>query len=347
MRTKHQLWAGILSAVGFFLLIIDTKTALNSAREGLHLCISAVIPSLFPFFILSSVINSLLIGKKFSGLQPLRKLINIPKGAESLLLLGFLGGYPIGAQCITDAYENGKLNRNDAWRMLGFCSNSGPAFIFGMVGCLFDQPSIPWILWILHMVCALIVGCLLPRNRNHRCTITEGPPLPIAMALKESLKVMSVVCGWVMLFRIVIGFCEHWFFWMLPSQIQVGLAGLLELSNGCFALQSISSPGQRFILSAGILGFGGICVAMQTVSLTGDLGTGMYFPGKLLHGLISTVMAAVIQTLIFSEGSRYNFPPTSFVLCLLLIAGIVILVRHKKKTVEIPIEIVYNTEEAA
>lgn len=336
MRTKRQLWTGILAATGFLLLVIDTKTALSSAQEGIRLCISVVIPSLFPFFILSSIINSLLIGKRIPGLKALSKITNIPIGAESLLVLGFLGGYPIGAQCINDAYTKGTLNRKDALRMFGFCSNSGPAFIFGMAGCLFDKPIIAWILWILHMVCSLIVGCLLPRNRNHPCSITEVSPLPISTALKESLKVMSIVCGWVVVFRVVIGFCHHWFFWILPSPVQAGLAGLLELSNGCFALQNIPLQGLRFILCAGMLGFGGLCVAMQTVSLTGDLGTGMYFPGKLLHGLISMLAAGIIQMLLFPKYDRYDLPPSSIIFFLSLIAGITILVHYKKKIVAIP-----------
>lgn len=336
MGKKNQLWTGIIAAIGFFVLLIDTKTALLSAQEGISLCISTVIPSLFPFFVLSSFINTSLLGKRIRMLQPICKICGIPQGAESLLMLGFLGGYPIGAQCISDAYAKGALKKADAQRMLGFCSNSGPAFIFGMIGSLFSHPLLPWILWLLHILSALLVGCILPRNITQPCAISERKPLAISNTLKNCLSVMASVCGWVVLFRVVIGFCQHWFLWFLPESIQAFLSGILELSNGCFALQNVTSDAVRFILCAGILGFGGICVGLQTVSVTNDLGTGMYFPGKLLHGLISIVAAVILQQFLFPSQKRFSLSPILLLLCLIIATGILFILYGKKKVVAIP-----------
>lgn len=336
MGKKNQLWTGIIAAIGFFVLLIDTKTALRSAQEGISLCISTVIPSLFPFFLLSSFINTSLLGKKIRILQPICKICDIPLGAESLLALGFLGGYPIGAQCISDAYEKGALKKADAQRMLGFCNNSGPAFIFGMIGSLFSHPLLPWILWFLHILSALLVGCILPRNVSQPCTISERKPLTISKVLKNCLSVMASVCGWVVLFRIAIGFCQHWFLWFLPESTQAFFSGILELSNGCFALQNVTSDGVRFILCAGMLGFGGICVGMQTVSVANELSTGMYFPGKMLHSLFSIFAAVILHPFLFPCENRLNLHPILLLLCLLITAGTIFMLYRKKKVVAIP-----------
>ena len=61
-------------AIGMCLLILDAKTALSSGAEGIKLCISTVIPSLFPFFILSAMINSTLFGTKIPILGALSRL---------------------------------------------------------------------------------------------------------------------------------------------------------------------------------------------------------------------------------------------------------------------------------
>jgi hypothetical protein len=43
-------------------------------------------------------------------LRPMQRLLKIPKGAESLLITGLIGGYPVGAKCISDRYRSGELS---------------------------------------------------------------------------------------------------------------------------------------------------------------------------------------------------------------------------------------------
>ena len=48
---KQRDRTSILAALGMIVLILDAKTALSGAREGIDLCMRTVIPALFPFFI--------------------------------------------------------------------------------------------------------------------------------------------------------------------------------------------------------------------------------------------------------------------------------------------------------
>lgn len=335
MIKKTQTWTSFLAIIGFLILVLDAKTALTSTQEGIKLCITTVIPALFPFFILSAIINASLMGKHFKLIQPLCKMCSIPDGAESLLLLGFLGGYPIGAQCINEAFAQGVLKKEDAQRMLGFCNNAGPAFIFGMVGSLFSQPYIPWLLWIIHIVCGLIVGCIIPKNNCRPLAINLKRTKAKSNIMKDTISSMVLVCGWVILFRIIISFCNLWFLWIFPEFLQVFFSGIIELSNGCYALQQISSPEIRFVLCAGMLGFGGLCVAMQTVSITSRLGTGMYFPGKLLHGSLSMLVAILIQQYLFEGNNTPDLKFAPLLLCSLIMITMFSL-YCKKKIVAIP-----------
>jgi sporulation integral membrane protein YlbJ len=336
MKSRHQLWTGIIGAVGMLVLILDAKTALTGAKEGIELCLYTVIPSLFPFFILSILINRSLTGKTFRLLRPIGKLCGIPEGAETLFLLGLLGGYPVGAQSISEAYHAKTLNRNDARRMLGFCNNAGPAFIFGMVGSLFDRPLIPWLLWGIHIVSGFLVGCILPGKSRSSCRPTQGSPITIPQALEKSVKTMALVCGWVIVFRVVFAFLQRWFLWLFPIDVQIWFTGILELSNGCFALHAITSHGTRFVVSAGILAFGGICVAMQTMSVTGELGTGMYFPGKLLQCCISIILAVISLQFIFNATQQWEISRIGIIAIALTASGLSVYTYRKKKIVAIP-----------
>lgn len=295
MEGRRKMIGGIAAAAGMGLLILDTKTAIAGARSGIDLCIRTVIPSLFPFFVLSVLLTASLIGRKIQPLGPVCRLCRIPEGAESLLLVGLLGGYPVGAQCINQAVEDGCLHREDARRMLAFCNDCGPAFLFGIVANLFDRWWNPWLLWAIHIASALCVGTLLP-GTPHPCRVRTANSVGPVQALERACKIMVGVCGWVVLFKVLLSFLQRWFLWMIPSGLQIVVQGLLELSNGCIALSGIGDLRSRFVLCAGILGFGGLCVGMQTWSVVSeDVDRRLYFPGKIAQGSISLFLAAVLQ----------------------------------------------------
>ena len=64
-------------------LILDGRTAIDGARQGIELCLRTVIPSLFPFFVLSILLTSSLLGSSLAVLRPLGRLFGMPDGAES------------------------------------------------------------------------------------------------------------------------------------------------------------------------------------------------------------------------------------------------------------------------
>ena len=336
MKHKNQIWTGVAAGAVMILLILDTKTALSGAKEGVLLCIYTVIPSLFPFFVVSCLINSVLLGKEIAVLRPIGKLCGIPQGAESLLMLGLLGGYPVGAQAVTDAYSRKLVTKGTAHRLLGFCSNAGPAFIFGMVSSQFAHVSIAWILWGIHILSALIVGTILPQKTEEICRIPIGEPLSLTQALNRSMKTMANVCGWIVLFRIILAVLTQWILWLLPQSLQVFTTGLLELSNGCLELSRIPERGTRFVLCASFLGFGGLCVGMQTSSAAKDLGTGMYFPGKVLQTLLSFLLAGFAENLVFPHEERFALPPSLYAITIVSSILLLLALQRRKKVVAIP-----------
>jgi hypothetical protein len=100
----------------FFLLLLlallffpDLATA--GAMEALRVCGSAVIPALFPFFLLSRLLASYL---------------PVPKRGPSYLpalLMSFLGGYPVGISTVVSLYEGGQISKSEAQKALRICNN--------------------------------------------------------------------------------------------------------------------------------------------------------------------------------------------------------------------------------
>lgn len=298
MKRKSS-FVGIGASLGMLILILDGKTAIAGGREGLELCLKTVIPSLFPFFLLSNLLTSAFAGGKIPLLRPLAFLCGVPAGGESLLITGFLGGYPVGAQAVASVFRSGQLSKDEAERMLAFCNNAGPAFLFGMAAAMFPQKGMVFILWLIHILGALFTAVLIPTKDMHPVTLSEAKSVTISEAMYSAIRVMGSVCSWVILFRVLIGFLNRWVLWLLPIPVKVLITGLLELTNGCCALASISSIPMRFVLCAGMLAAGGLCVTMQTISVTAGLSLKYYLLGKVMQILFSLILSCAWVAKIF------------------------------------------------
>ena len=337
LKTRRALWTGIAATFAMLLIILDAKTALTGANIGMELCLKTVIPSLYPFFVLSNLIRSSLIGQSVTILRPVGRFCGIPKGAESLMFLGLVGGYPVGARNVYQAYQSGQLTKSDAERMLGFCNNAGPAFIFGMVATLFSSPVVPWVLLGIQCVSAVGVAWILPGKSRAISANSDISKQNITAVIEQSTKTMAVVCGWVILFRVVITFAQRWIFWAFDPVVQVIIAGLLELSNGCLAMQTISSEATRFILSSCFLSLGGLCVALQTRSVVGDLSCRKLVIGKLLQCGLSFVVAGILQYILFPDSSIPLIIPAT-----VAAIALPVLLQYRKKVVAFPCSLLYN-----
>lgn len=306
MKLNKQLSVGIVSSIVMFMVILDAGTAVNAAEEAIQLCLNTIIPALLPFIVLSTLVSRNLTGYSFRFLRLIANATGVPEGAESLLLLSFAGGYPIGARSVYQSWQNGTLDKRTAQRLLCFCNNAGPAFIFGMGSFLFKNSAAPWLLWGIHIISAVIIGILTPGKVIASASVHTSDYYGPSAAVSESVGVTAQICIWIVIFRVIIGFCNRWFLWLLPTHMQILITGLLELSNGCHALTNVPSEALRFVLFSIILSFGGICVLMQTVTAVGALGISTYIKGKVAQCMMSLGIASVTQYFLYSPGERLD-----------------------------------------
>ena len=288
MVRRHNGLQGLLAAAGMLVLIFDSASAAEGAAAGVELCIKTVIPSLFPFFVLSSVLLS---KAAFSPPGFLLKALEIPESAASILIPAFLGGYPVGAKCVGDLYRRKQLRRADAERLLGFCSNAGPSFLFGMAAACFPERKTAWAIWMVHIASVLLTALAVPGRAETKPLSQPERQTDTDSVIASAAKAMGLVCCWVILFRMILTFLSRWVLWLLPPWARVLVTGSLELVNGCCRLTEIGDIRIRFILCCCMLSFGGICVLLQTASVTEGLRLRYYFRGKLLQALFSFLLS--------------------------------------------------------
>ncbi len=288
MSFRSLIWGGC-----FLILILDSRTALAGCTQGLELCLKNVIPALFPFLVLSPLFTASVYGESWGWMRPVCRWLRLSPGSTGYLVAGALGGYPVGAQCIRQGVDQGQLDPASARRMLGFCCNCGPGFLFGICASAFSSRWAPWVLWLIHLVSAGIVGRLLPGQISGETGRIAPRNISLTQALIQGVKTMGIICGWVVLFRLVICYGDG-LLSRLPAAAAVFLGGMLELTNGCCNLGWIQDEGLRFLVCEMMLSFGGLCVAMQTAGVTGDLGTGWYIPGKGMQCVFSGLLAGML-----------------------------------------------------
>ena len=327
-KTTHYLRI-LIPIVGMAGLILDSKTAAAGAADGIQLCLGVVIPSLFPFIFASLLFTSMLTANPPTFLNWIGRGLKLPHGAEGLLLVGLLGGYPVGAQAIAQSHAAGSIDEKTAGYLLAFCNNCGPAFLFGMVGSCFQESWMPWALWGIHVLSALCVGALIKINvstvvvkTSHHTTIVEG--------LYQSLRIVAGICGWVVIFRILISMTEKWLLSSLPELVQITLSGALELTNGCIRGAEINNTGIRFVLCEAFVSFGGLCVVMQTFSVASAVEKRLYLPGKLLQTGIGILLSYPIQYFVLPDDNQLVLPIWFLIAIGILCTAIVLQLRKSK-----------------
>ena len=140
MKTKRLFY--ISAALGLFTALLIFPLAASAAvKDGLSMCVRVIIPSLFPFFAVTNLLNELGVSKLAgNALSPLSsKLFGVSGQGAAAFIIGVTGGYPLGASYIAGLRRQQLISSDEASRLLIFCNNSGPAFIIGAAG---DRKSV-------------------------------------------------------------------------------------------------------------------------------------------------------------------------------------------------------------
>ena len=294
---KRKALILLVLALGAALLLRPAEAS-QAVRSGLGMCAATVIPALFPFFVVLSLLLKLgaaALLPRLCGpfLGPLFHLRGICAGP---LLAGLMGGYPAGAQTAAQLYEEGLLSRKEAEVCLGFCNNCGPAFLLSYAGVqVLGSSRAGGYLWLIHVASALLTGMILCRIAGMKSASAPlpalpGSRLPAAQALPQAVsgaaQAIVSICAFVVFFSVVTA--------LLPLTLPPAAAGILELVSGLSGL----TPGRSgFVTAAALAGWGGLSVHCQTMAVIGGLSARWHWAGKALQAGLSAALALAVTAL--------------------------------------------------
>ena len=144
-------------------IIISPAKYIAQGLNGISAWAFNVLPSVLPFMFFTKALSSLgQIEKLTRPFQRVTKaLFNTPPISFYAFFMAILSGYPVGSKMIADLYIQGKISKDEAYRMSAFCSTSGPMFIIGAVGVgMFKSSLVGYILFISHSLSAFLNGLI-------------------------------------------------------------------------------------------------------------------------------------------------------------------------------------------
>lgn len=281
----------LLCLFAMILLIHDSRHAIEGAKEGIELCIYTIIPTLFPFCVLSIIFRSMLSGKNWPLLRPIEQLCAMPEGCGLIFLIGLLGGYPIGAICVEQALKDKSIKPDEAKYLRAVCNNAGPSFIMGMLAPLFRNFKLGFVLILIQALSALLTNLLMSGESSGHIRTAPQRNIKIFTAIKQSCGNMLNICGIIVFFRTFLNIAKVYLSPYMTKELWAALVGALELTNGIISLSVFDRENLIFIVAAGMLSFGGLCVAMQTISISSPEAGKYYLSIKIIQAAISVILA--------------------------------------------------------
>lgn len=332
---KNSVYFACAVAILFIILIVaEPSICRNSAYKGLLLCGKIIIPSLFPFTM------CVLFIMKSGVFEELTKSLGFNFYEIGIILLSFIGGYPIGAKLLNEAVKEKQITSERAAKMLNFCVNAGPAFIVGAVGeGLLQSRELGYCLLLAHIIASVIIGVFLcfTMKKEKINKLKKIQKLGFAdnfvVSAAEAASTVMSICGFVILFSFIngyISYCAQKFAFLKSVTL------LTEVTNAVSQTDNVLSI-------AFLLGFSGFGIWFQILSIVRVFKINIleFALFRIFHGATSTALMFVILKIFcvsvstFSNGKSfdvtyiYSTPVLS--ICMLLMCIVFIISLQSKK----------------
>ena len=306
-RRYGQIFFLFCAAVAIFLGLRYSSVCAQGVSRGIDLAVSKLIPSLFPFMVISdmivntqaSLVLSRIIGKPFS------KLFAISSEGGAAFVFGMLFGFPVGILFAIGLYEDGRIDRRELSRLSLFVSMPSPAFFVSAVGeGLFGSAQFGLATYLCALFANIIIGVatrglflasageyLCARGRGERA---KGGNAFIG-AVTSSAKALLSISSFVVFFSMICEVIEYLLEPIIKNEVFFALFfGSMEMTGGVARASMLGAYGAP--IAAAILGFSGISVLCQFLSVTRSckLPIGGYLLAKLFLAAMGFLSSSLL-----------------------------------------------------
>ena len=296
--------------------IFDHSTAINQTIAfAFQLFINNVFPSLFPMFLISTMLVDIgipeFLGNIFQNIMA--KIFKTKGEASFVFFMSMITGFPSSAKYINDLMDKKLLNDKSASKILTFTFFSNPLFIINTVGIMFlNNKKLGLLILIAHILGNIIVG-LIFRKFNRTAIINNHISLKktskdlinkinetnifqvLLKGIKESLNTLIMIFGIITFFLIIINLINTNL--INNKIIQTIFAGLLEMTTGLKNVSLLDIPiKSKALISMAFISFGGLSVHTQIMNILQTKKV-KYLPfliARIIHAFISVLILLLL-----------------------------------------------------
>ena len=309
MKKKLNIVIIIISIFFLIEIILNRNLIFDTIGFSLNIWITSIIPSLFPFFVISDILNSYnvinYIPKFIKNI--FKKLFNISDNSLFIFFISMLSGFPSNARNIKILYKENKIAKEEAEHLLFFTHFSNPMFILGTLVVIFlNNKSLGIPILISHYLPNFIIAILLRKYNNpvnnYNINKKNNPKFGITFtkSIKSSIDSLLLILGTLSVFLIISTVIINLF--NLNTINSLLIKSILELTSGLKELSIINFNSRLLtILSSCILSFGGLSVHMQVINeLTDtDISYRNFFIGRIFQTILSLIISYIITLFTF------------------------------------------------
>ena len=264
--------------------IFNSKGLTECIIKAMIFCFNKLIPSIFPSMILTSIIAQLL--SKISLNKNSKKLLGMEKRLLSIALPSWISGFLIGPKllCKSKSFSNQTNN-------VILTTNAGVGFVISLVGItLWNNIGFGIYLYAVQIMTSIAIYNILKKREPIPLDIDfeQKPFLTIiSNSISQCTHTMLDICGFTIFFSsIKFSLCSL-FRINNKSIIYYIISAILEISDGVLTSSSISNNFVASFLTGFCIGFGGICIITQTISICqSHINIIKFFCAKFFQGII-------------------------------------------------------------
>lgn len=302
LPTKRTLAIFLALAIAFAFLAFPSH-APQMTQESLRLCLTTLIPALFPMLVLTDFLARMGIGAA-KNRGRLARLLGVGSAGCAIWLISLLAGFPHAARLSADGVERGQMTPDEADRVCAFSSIPSPAFLIGGIGQgMLSSPLFGAMLYGIALLASLLTALtlrllfrptLLPSlsgKQNDRPT----PPIfaSLAASIASASDAMLNICATVLFFSLLRSLLSLWI--THPTALLL-LSGFLEITS-CAAACVRSLPRDLLLPVLALLcAWSGCSVHAQVALLSGgSFPLRHYFTGKAIFCLWTFLLSVGMQ----------------------------------------------------
>lgn len=291
-------------------ILINKQIVFSSISYSLEIFITSIIPSLFPFFVISDILISYhitnyipkIINKTFCS------AFNCSNASMMVFFLSLLSGFPSNARNIKNLYINKLITKEEASHTLIFTHFSSPLFILSTVAVLFLHNEIfGYIILGSHILGNVILG-IITRNYNSISNIDYTPNSSVCQnfstvlikSIKSAIDTLLLILGSLTCFLVLSSLIiENFNLGNYPSML---IKGILEITMGLQNLATLNiSNCYKVVISTMFISFGGLAVHLQVLSqlVDTDIPYQPFFVARIFHALISGGLSYILFNIFF------------------------------------------------